>query len=253
MFKIIADDLGLHKLINDGIVFGLKNGLINGASLMPVGEEFDDAVSKVKNLDRSAVGIHFVLVDETPITLRVLPKNHKIFFIKYIFGLISLGDIEKELRAQLDKCITAGIKPVFINSHQHLHLLPGIMDIVVRLAVEHKIRYIRTVSEPISFSRGRIFRQIQLLFLIFLSKLAKNKIKKAGLECNKFFAGFINAGNLNGEDVKLAHNLIQEYPNETIEFGCHPGFENEQLREKYKNWGYNWQKELELLKNHKLS
>ena len=45
---IIADDLGLNSAVNEGIFFAFKNGLISGASLMPNGEAFDDAIQRLK-------------------------------------------------------------------------------------------------------------------------------------------------------------------------------------------------------------
>ena len=140
--RIIADDLGLTKSVNDGIIFLLKKGKISGASLMANGEAFDDAVEKIKIFPDANVGIHFVLVEEKPLVLKSLSKNHKTFFIKYILGQVNLKDIEKELRAQLNKCVQAGIKPSFINSHQHLHLLPAIANIVIKLAKEFNIFYV---------------------------------------------------------------------------------------------------------------
>ena len=194
--KIIADDLGIAESINRGIVLALENGWIDGASIMANGEAFDDAIAKIKSYEvQPSIGIHFVLVEEKSVTGIDLPKNHKIFFIKYVLGLINLTDIEKELKAQLNKCINVGIKLAFINSHQHLHLLPGIADIVIKLAKENNIPHIRIVNEPISLVKGKLFRQAQLLFLNFLSRLVKNKIKKENLKYNDIFIGFINAGN----------------------------------------------------------
>lgn len=248
---IIADDLGLHKSVNDGIVFLLKEGKVDGASLMPNGQAFDDAINGIMTVEPPQtlnISIHFVLVEERSLTGLALPKSYKIFFVKYLLGLIKLSDIEKELRAQLDKCINAGVKLSFINSHQHLHLLPGIMRIVIKLAIESQIPYIRIVSEPIKLSGGKLFRKSQLLFLNFLSKLAKNKIQKAGLQCNDFFVGFVNAGNMGTSNSTYVRELAEKYPDKIIEFGCHPGYESEELKRKYKHWGnYNWEKEFKLL------
>jgi len=257
MLRIIADDLGLHHLVNDGIIFLLREGKISGASLMANGEAFSDAIQGLKDFSSANIGIHWVLVEEEALTGIKLPRNHKVFFIKYILGLIKLSDIEKELRAQLDKVVNAGIRPGFINSHQHLHLLPGIMKTVIKLAKEYQIPYIRVVNEIVFTPRSyykydalffKFFRIGQLLFLNLLSWLAKKKIKKAGLQCNDYFVGFMNAGNLSEEDINKAKQLSEKYPDKIVELGCHPGYKNEELRKKYKHWGnYNWQKELELL------
>lgn len=244
---IVADDLGLDISVNQGIVYALKNKLVSGASIMVNGEQFSHAVELIANLENPNIGIHFVLVGEKGLYLKELPKNYQIFFLKYIFGLIKIEDIEKELRAQLNKLLKAGIKPQFINSHQHLHLLPKVTDAVIKLAKENNIKYIRTVGEPFSL-KGGLLRSLESIFLALLSKLSRNKIKKAGLSTNDIFIGFLHAGNLQKKDVSLAYEISNENPNKIIELGAHPGFESTELKEKYKNWGnYNWQKELDLL------
>lgn len=249
MLKIIADDLGLYKSVNDGIVFLLKEKKIDGASLMANGEAFEDAIGQCINNQLYNIGIHLNLVEqESVISGKPMLKNHRVFFIKYILGLIKKDFIQRELEAQVQKVIQAGIKPVFINGNQHLHLLPGIMDMVMVLAVKYGINYIRIVNEPASLKRGKLFRQAQVLFLNFLSKFAKKKIKKSGLKCNDFFVGFVNAGNLSEDDIKQARELMENNHDKVIEMGCHPGFEDENLRRQYRHWGYyNWKKEFNLL------
>lgn len=251
MLKIIADDLGLHKSINDGIIFLLKQDKINGASLMANGVEFEDAVRQCLALNGSNIGVHLNLVEqESVINGSKMLRNHKIFFIKYILGLVSKSFIYKELKAQVEKVIKAGISPKFLNGNQHLHLLPGIMAITIKLAQEYKIPYIRIVNEPVVLKNGNLSRQLQLSFLNFLSKMAKNKIKRAGLQCNDIFVGFISAGNLRKEDINTAKILSKKFPESIVELGCHPGFENADLKIKFKHWGnYNWKNELELLEN----
>ena len=206
-----------------GIFFAFKNGLINGASLMANGEAFDDAVRQCLEVELSNIGIHMVLVEEkslldkgqVPTLLNhkeLLNKNHRMFFVRYILGFIKKNEIEKECEAQIHKILRAGIKPQFINSHQHLHLLPGIINITISLAKKYSIPYIRIVKEPLR-SKGGLFRKAQLIFLNFLSRIAKKMITRSGLGCNDFFVGFINAGNLSEKDIKLAKKLSDKYPN----------------------------------------
>lgn len=248
---IIADDLGLHKSVNDGIIFLLKNKKIDGASLMVNGEAFEDAVKQCLDANLSSIGIHLNLVEQKSVVSgELMAKNHRIFFLKHLFGLFKKNYIRRELNAQIEKIIQAGIRPSFINGNQHLHLLPGIIDIVIDLAKKYEIPYIRIVNESLGLSRDNLLRQAQLSFLNFLSKLARNKVKKAGLECNDYFVGFINAGKIEEGDILKAEELARKYPNKVIELGCHPGYESEELKIRYSHWGdYNWQKELEILEN----
>ena len=251
MLKIIADDLGLHKSVNDGIIFLLKEGKIDGTSLMANGEAFEDAVEQCIDARLSNIGVHLNLVEQVSvISGKPLSKSHRIFFVKYILGLIAKDVVREELKAQIEKVIRTGIKPFFLNGNQHLHLLPGIMDIVIDLAKKHNISYIRVVNEPVNLFSGKFSRKLQLLFLNFLSVKAKKKIQKTGLQCNDYFIGFVSAGSLSHSDIKFAEKLVAQYPDKIIELGCHPGSETEGFKNKYSHWGnYNWRDELELLKN----
>src|SRR3990167_8332660 len=111
------------------------------------------------------------------------------------------------------------------------------MGMCIKLAIEYDIRYIRVVNEPVGLSGGKLFRKLQLLFLNFLPSVAKKKICKAGLECNDYFIGFINAGKMSEDDTKYAEKLARTYPDKAIELGCHPGCEGEDLKMKFKQWG----------------
>jgi predicted glycoside hydrolase/deacetylase ChbG (UPF0249 family) len=258
--RIIADDLGLALCVNEGIILGLKNKWIDGASLMPAGEAFPDAVRLIKELDQPNIGVHIVFVEEKSLGRKKdipslidsdgsFAKGHQKFFFRYMLGLIDLNDIEKEARLQIEKCLEQGIKPSFINSHQHLHLLPRIMDVFIKLAKEYQIPRIRIVMEPIFTIDGGIFRKIKSLVLYLFSRSAHQKIRNNGLETNNFFIGFTQAGDLSLKDIKFAKEVARDYPNKNIELGCHPGFENQQLLNKYRHWGgYHWQKELDVLK-----
>jgi len=247
---IIADDLGLHESVNDGIVFLLKENKVGGVSLMANGEAFDDAAKQILDTELKNVGVHLNLVEQRSVVSgKLMSKNHRIFFLKYILRLIKKDYIRQEFETQIKKVIIAGVKPVFINSNQHLHLLPGVMNMFIKLAIEYNIPYIRVVNEPFNLSGDKLFRKLQLLFLNFLSAMAKKKIRRASLKCNDYFVGFINAGNLSEKDINKAKKLAKKYPNKIIELGCHPGYENEELKQKYKHWGdYNWQKEFEILR-----
>lgn len=256
---VVADDLGLDESINEGIFFAFKEGLIDWASLMVNGQAFDHAVAGIKTTPGLKVGIHLVLVEEKSILLRseipsllnhkgLFYRSHRIFFILYILGLVKHDELKKEIEAQIKKVLEMGIKPQFINSHQHLHLLPGIMDIIISMAQKYNIPYIRIVNEPLEAS-GSLFRKVQLCFLKFLSFWAKNKIIKNGLQCNDLFVGFLHAGNLSKSDIDFARRLNHKYPEKIIELGCHPGFENPYLTTRYKKWGYHWQYEIEVLKS----
>lgn len=248
MLRIIADDFGIYASVNKGIASLITDSCIDGTSLMSNGDAFNDAILLSDNFSNKDIGVHLVLVEEKPLTGIKFPFNHRYFLIFYLLGLIKLSAIRDELDAQISKCISGGIKPVFLNSHQHLHLLPRITDIVIDLAKKYNIKYIRIINEPLNFREGTIFRNLQLAILNYMSVVAKKKILKSGIETNSFFVGFLNAGNLSNRDIETAKMLNKRFPDKIIELGCHPGFEDDILRERYKLWGgYKWENEYNLL------
>ena len=139
--------------------------------------------------------------------------------------------------------LAAGIKPTHIDSHQHMHVLPGIAGIVVRLCEKYGIKKIRMPGENIfwsgSFEAG-MGRKIGRDGLSFCAMLAKGKAKSAGLVYPQHFFGMLAGGNLNAELVK---NILLNLPEGTSEIMTHPGLDSAELA-KHFTWGYHWQDEL---------
>ena len=66
--KISADDFGATQGVNDAIISLHKNGVVNYAAMMVMGDASNNAIKKSKNNPNLNVGLHFVLTDETSLT-----------------------------------------------------------------------------------------------------------------------------------------------------------------------------------------
>ncbi len=55
--------------------------------------------------------------------------------------------IENELTAQIQKAIDHGIEPTHLDSHRHVHMIPFVYKIILKLAHHFGIERIRTVNE----------------------------------------------------------------------------------------------------------
>jgi predicted glycoside hydrolase/deacetylase ChbG (UPF0249 family) len=62
---------------------------------------------------------------------------------------IPLERVAAEWRAQIERCMECGLQPRFLNSHEHLHMLPALFRLVMRLADEFGIPHVR-------FTTGRL-------------------------------------------------------------------------------------------------
>ena len=251
---INADDFGLHPLINKGIIKGHSEGIITSTSLMPSAPYFDEAVQLAKANPSLGVGIHLTLVGGVKPACTsgvnslltadgVFAEDYTVFAKKWYTGSIKKNELVKELETQIEKVLAAGIKPTHIDSHQHMHVLPGIAGIVVRLCEKYGIKKIRMPGENIFWSGGfkaGIGRKIGRDGLSFCAMLAKGKAQSAGLVYPQHFFGMLAGGNLNAELVK---NILLNLPEGTSEIMTHPGLDNAELV-KHFTWGYHWQDEL---------
>lgn len=255
MKKLIinADDFGLHECINLGIIEGHVRGCITSTSIMPGGAAFEHAITLLKSHPRLGVGVHLTLVGEKPVAdpsqvssliddNGKFPHQYPQFLLRYISGKVSSEDIRRELTAQVAKVFDAGIKVTHIDSHQHLHIMPGIMPIVLDIAKEFSIKAIRIPDEPYLFLGGypfKFFRIAARCGLTFLSRLARLKTNSL-LASPQYFFGMLAGGNMREEYLT---NIINTLPDGVSEIMMHPGLYSDSLSEEY-NWGYHWQDEL---------
>ena len=167
MKKLIinADDFGRHQSINNAIIQGHVSGCITSASIMPGGNAFQDAVDKAIEHPQLGIGIHLTLIGEKPVmnpseipTLvddkGYLLKEYPQFLNRFLRGEINLSEVRAELSAQIDKVVASGVRITHIDSHQHLHVLPGIIDIVLDIAEKHNIKSLRIPNVPLGFTGG---------------------------------------------------------------------------------------------------
>ena len=255
MLKLVVngDDLGLCDEVNEGIKRAHLHGILTSASIMANGAAFDHAVNICRCLPDLDIGVHLTLVEETPVLRAadiqsLVDPNSKFhanalsFAAKYTAGRIALKDVERELEAQVRKVLDQGIQVTHLDGHQHLHMLPEIFRITVKLARKYGIRAIRYPSEGVSLAMGNwrsLSRAIQLVPLSVCCYLQR----KAGVFRTDHFVGFIHGGILNQQNLA---RLIEHMPRDgTCELMCHPGLQHSDVV--YQHWGYHWSAELDAL------
>ena len=248
-----ADDFGRHSLINGAVEKGVAEGCLRSASLMPGEPCFSEAVALAKKYPQLGVGIHFTLVDGNPVSpageipTLVTPEgkflpNHTAFVKKYLQGGISLAEVRTELMAQLDKVLAAGITPTHADSHQHIHILPGIFPIVLDILEAHGIKRVRTPKvsgRPMDFFTGGLGQIIGRWGLWGISALGKWQAKGRGFATPDYFSGKV-AGDAVDEATVLS--IVEEMPAGVTEVMLHPGLSNTELV-KYSGWEHDYEAE----------
>lgn len=251
-----ADDFGLHTNINKGIIKGYREGFITSTSIMPSAPAYEEAVKLAKENPGLGIGIHLTLVGGVAPVLpadkvsSLLDENglflpdYGAFAKRFYLGKVRESELEAELRAQIERAMGDGLNITHIDSHQHLHVLPVLNRLVLKLGSEYNIKGMRIPHEPYLFKGGfeaGLGRMIGKCGLSFCASMATMGAKDEGILYPDCFFGMLAGGNLNEE---LIGNILYALPEGTSEIMTHPGLKKNEL-DKVFSWNYHWEDELQ--------
>lgn len=240
-----ADDFGLTRGVNEGIIRAHREGVLTSATLMANGAAFDDAVRHAHANPGLGVGCHLVLTGgmavapATEIPSLVdgdgrLPRTLGTFIGRVTCGAISSVDVERELKAQVRKIRAAGLEPTHLDTHKHAHAHPRILEVLGRVASESGIQNIRKPLEAIrdswrtARSNGSGFAK-QFLGSVAIRATAprfRAVTKRYGLRSPDHFLGLAATGHL-GDG--LLRGIIDTLPDGRTEIMLHPGICDSEL------------------------
>lgn len=218
---------------------------------MPNGSAFDNAVEIARSTPELGVGIHISLVDELCVapknavsgladTDSYLPDSYTSFVKAYGLRRFGIHQLRTEIEAQVAKVMNTGLKPTHIDSHQHLHLIPAIFDVIMEQAKVAEIPVIRVPLEPRVTDPGLFnVRGASIHVLEMLCRRAMKKARNAGFLVPDHFWGLAASGRMGEENLfRIAGNL-RPGVNELM---CHPGFSDPSTQDRYP-WDYWWDDE----------
>jgi predicted glycoside hydrolase/deacetylase ChbG (UPF0249 family) len=152
---INADDFGMSSIINQAILASIDEGLVTSTSIMANMPGFEDALGLMRDHPymRSRVGVHLNLTQGRPLSIPIqsfplfcdadgsfcFARQHSLFRLSQK----QQEAVYEELRTQLERVISAGIAPIHLDSHHHIHTEWAIAPLVRRLAREYNIPRIR--------------------------------------------------------------------------------------------------------------
>ncbi len=285
-----ADDFGLTDATNNAIIDLKRKNKIDSASLIVNGCSVKSAIILWKEESQFPLCLHLCVTEGPAISKRKKIQNLtnidgllKITFFQLL--MISLlpknNSYRKKIKSELKCEINAQIKKykditqlqsIAVDGHQHVHLIPIVLEVIIELSRVYSINWIRTTSEPIPVGmslrnwKRAIFEKgvLKWIILQILSNTAKPKIISAAFKTNASFAGILFTGFMAKEIILLAQKelgLTSLKTNQTPPIILtHPAYS---LKTKERNNGIKcfhmsyvflnsiWrQKELESLKNH---
>ncbi|KAE8634699.1 hypothetical protein XENTR_v10002411 [Xenopus tropicalis] len=155
---VTGDDFGYCPHRDKGIVDCFHAKAITNVSLIINGSSAASAASLAQRYN-IPIGLHANLSEGFPVCTE-LKQNSSLINGQGVFhgkmgirkmlsqGLLDMSEVRKELCAQIKLfCELTGINPQHMDSHQHVHVLPGIREVFAQVLEEHRIHFTRIPVE----------------------------------------------------------------------------------------------------------
>jgi hypothetical protein len=139
-----ADDFGLTRGVNLGIIEAFQQGIVRSTTLM-VGMPAERHAAELATLNPGLkVGIHLRLTAGTPMAENVptlLDQTGKLQNQSQFWDNQSMNseEIERELRAQIEHFLSLGVELSHMDGHHHCHRHALVAPIARKLAEEFRV------------------------------------------------------------------------------------------------------------------
>jgi len=221
-----ADDYGYFNSVSQGILEAASHGIVTATGIFANSGHFAEHVGWLRDNASLDLGVHLNITNQAPLTINMqnrLSRWTGHFPGKYtmsralLSGKITTEDVRSEWRAQIKRCFDEGLQIRFLNSHEHIHMLPPLFPVLQALAGEYGISHIRfPTSEPFrNLTTGALVRDILIKITgLFNRPHLTNPAAR--------FLGLGESGRLGTE--YLQQRLPELKPGHVYELMCHPGY-----------------------------
>ncbi len=193
---INADDFGLSRGVNRGIIRSYREGILTSASLMVYGKAVREAANFARRNSQFSLGLHVDLAEWIFSDGEWIPRYQ-------IVHTEDEAEVTREVATQLKLFHElVGKEPTHLDSHQHVHRHEPARSVLIKTA--------RALSVPLrSYSPHVAY-------------------------CGDFY-GQTGEGIPfpSGITIKNLLNILSQLPSGWTELGCHPG-EDERLESVYR-------------------
>lgn len=250
-----GDDFGLAPAINEGILRAHAEGCLTSASLVVGGPAAEAAALAARDYPELGVGLHLTLVDERPVsdpkTIPSLVRADGRFypdgttFARHWFARQIRGEeVRHEIRAQFARAEALGVRLTHLDSHDHVHVLPGLFELLLDEMDRVGLRRLRIPFDTAGIGPTTVVRRVSGFGLQLLARRARRIARRKGFLCPDHYQGFRGAGRI---DTDSLLERIESINTGVTELTLHPAAGEEPPREDFAGWGYRWDAELAAL------
>lgn len=208
---VSADDFGISQLANDNILALAEAGKLDRVSVMPHGKFTPEEIVRLKK-----TGVKLDIHLDSASEIAPHRKLRAGVFLRGLrFFLTYLSDsgnhsAKSNWQNQIQQFHTLfGQNPDGLNSHQHIHFFPAYFKIIIQLAQENDIAFIRFGAE-----RTLENNNIICYILFCLQKINHKKFIVSSLKSSDFLVSL--------DWIKDFEKSLANLPEGTTEVVCHP-------------------------------
>lgn len=210
-----ADDFGLTSGVTRGILDALAAGVVRSTSAMLCLDETAAQLRQSRLVLTDRVGVHLQLMDGAPClgpaaVPSLVGADGKFPTSPTALSGISLSEVRREWRAQVERLMSLDFTPTHIDTHNHVHMAPGILEMYCEIALHYGLPARSGTPRVAAALRGR------------------------GVAC----ADRCEIGGYDGEITteafldKVARAFAECGDSGVVELMCHPGYTDAALAEK---------------------
>jgi hopanoid biosynthesis associated protein HpnK len=230
-----GDDFGLAVPVNEAIIEAHCRGILTTASLMVGAGAAADAIARAQQVPSLRVGLHVVLVEGRSILEpRDIPdlvnargefSNHPARTgFKYALRPGIRKQLKAEIRAQFEKFRETGLTLDHADTHNHLHLHPRILNLILEVGRDYGLSAVRLPNEPPlpswrASGKSPISRLAAGISLSPLIGFMKLRLRRAQVKCNDHIFGKADSGAMTTD---LLLQLLKNLPDGVTEIYFHP-------------------------------
>jgi predicted glycoside hydrolase/deacetylase ChbG (UPF0249 family) len=251
---INADDYGYYPCVSQGILEAAKSGAITATGILANSPDLKTQLEWLHSVENLDLGVHLNLTSKRPLTSQLedklsawdgcFPGTYTISYL-LLTQRLTIQDIRLEWSAQIEAC--QGYKPVFLNSHEHIHMLPLLFPLALELAQTYNITNVRlTQADWITpFNGSTLLRNTLMQGMHAINRWQIKQMNPP------LFLGFCHSGKLNYDYLAKIFSSLKS--GNRYELMCHPGhFDPAQISDPKLLCYHDWTAELALLQNPKL-
>jgi hypothetical protein len=147
-----ADDMGLSHSTNSAVIEAFQKGGISSGSIMVPCPWFPEIAEFARNNPGLDIGIHTTLTSEWDnyffggvlpsnlISHLLNPKGYFYYSVEEFVQHANAAEVEKEIRAQIEKALAFGIKPSHLDNHMGTILSsPEYYQVLLKLGHEYRL------------------------------------------------------------------------------------------------------------------